>query len=87
MLNEALLDFESEADLGNWLYQRGLRLMRERIVLSQLNRRFGAVSLDLEKKIRTLPFERVEELTDRLFDFEGEEAMMTWLNESSGQSD
>ncbi len=83
MLNEAILDFESEADLGRWLYQRGLRLGVERRVLSQINRRFGTVSLDLEKRICTLPIERVEELAERLLDFEEAEAMMNWLNEIS----
>jgi hypothetical protein len=51
--------------------------------LSQINRRFGTVSLDLEKRIRTLPIERVEELAERLLDFEEAEAMMNWLNEIS----
>jgi hypothetical protein len=54
--------------------------------LSQINHRFGTVSLDVEKQVRRLSIERVEELAQRLFDFEEEEAMINWLNEISGQS-
>jgi DNA repair ATPase RecN len=81
---EALFEIESEADLENWLEQRGLRQEVESSVLSQINRRFGTVSLDLEKQVRSLPIAQVEELAERLIDFEGEEAMMNWLNEVNG---
>jgi hypothetical protein len=83
LLMEALFEIKSEENLENWLEQRGLRQEVESSVLSQLNRRFGTVSLDLEKQVRSLPIERVEELAASLFDFEGEEAMMNWLNEVS----
>ena len=86
LLGEALFKLASETDLRSWLEQRGLRQGVERIVLSQINRRFGTVSLDVEKQVRRLPIERVEELAQRLFDFEEEEAMTNWLNEISGQS-
>ena len=86
LLGEALFKLASETDLRSWLEQRGLRQGVERIVLSQINRRFGTVSLDVEKQVRRLPIERVEELAQRLFDFEEEEAMINWLNEISGQS-
>jgi hypothetical protein len=85
LLGEALFKLASETDLRSWLEQRGLRQGVERIVLSQINRRFGTVSLDVEKQVRRLPIERVEELAQRLFDFEEEEAMINWLNEISGQ--
>src|SRR4028119_782052 len=85
LLGEALFKLASETDLRSWLDQRGLRQGVERIVLSQINHRFGAVSLDVEKQVRRLPIERVEELAQRLFDFEEEEAMINWLNEISGQ--
>ena len=84
LLGDVLFNLESEADLENWLDQRRLRQEVESSVLSQLNHRFGTVSLDLEKQVRSLPIERVEELAERLFDFEGEEAMLNWLNEVSG---
>jgi len=86
LLGEALFKLASETDLRSWLEQRGLRQGVERIVLSQINRRFGTVSLDVEKQVRRLPIERVEELAQRLFDFEEEEAMINWLNEISDQS-
>jgi hypothetical protein len=85
LLGEALFKLASETDLRSWLDQRRLRQGVERIVLSQINRRFGTVSLDVEKQVRRLPIERVEELAQRLFDFEEEEAMINWLNEISGQ--
>ncbi len=85
LLGEALFKLASETDLRSWLEQRGLRQGVERIVLSQINHRFGTVSLDVEKQVRRLPIERVEELAQRLFDFEEEEAMINWLNEISGQ--
>ncbi len=86
LLGEALLKLASETDLRSWLDQRRLRQGVERIVLSQINHRFGTVSLDVEKQVRCLPIERVEELAQRLFDFEEEEAMINWLNKISGQS-
>ncbi len=49
LLGEALFKLASETDLRRWLDQRGLRQGAERIVLSQINRRFGSVSLDVEK--------------------------------------
>ncbi|HEY9610445.1 DUF4351 domain-containing protein [Allocoleopsis sp.] len=84
LLGEALFKLASETALRSWLYERGLRRGVEKIVLSQINRRFGTVSLDLEKQIRRLPIERVEALAERLFDFEEEGAMINWLNEISG---
>jgi hypothetical protein len=86
LLGEALFKLASETDLRSWLDQRRLRQGVERIVLSQINHRFGTVSLDVEKQVRRLSIERVEELAQRLFDFEEEEAMTNWLNEISGQS-
>jgi hypothetical protein len=86
LLGEALFKLASETDLRSWLEQRRLRQGVERIVLSQINHRFGTVSLDVEKQVRRLPIEGVEELAQRLFDFEEEEAMINWLNEISGQS-
>lgn len=86
LLGEALFKLASETDLRSWLEQRRLRQGVERIVLSQINHRFGTVSLDVEKQVRRLPIERVEELAQRLFDFEEEEAMINWLNEISGES-
>lgn len=71
LLGEVLLDFSSETDLRNWLEQREQRQEIERSVLHQLNRRFGTVSLDLEKQVRSLPIAQVEELAERLIDFEG----------------
>jgi hypothetical protein len=85
LLGEALFKLASETDLRSWLDQRRLRQGVERIVLSQINHRFGTVSLDVEKQVRRLPIERVEELAQRLFDFEEEEAMINWLNEISDQ--
>ena len=85
LLGEALFKLASETDLRSWLEQRRLRQGVERIVLSQINHRFGTVSLDVEKQVRRLPIERVEELAQRLFDFEEEEAMINWLNEISDQ--
>lgn len=82
LLLEMLLDFETEADLEEWLEQRRLRQEIETSILSQLNQRFGKVSLDVEKQIRSLPIARVEELAERMLDFEGEEAMLSWLNEA-----
>jgi hypothetical protein len=65
LLMEALLDFESQGDLEKWLEQRRQRREVESRVLSQLNRQLGNVSLDLEKQVRSLPIEQVEELPER----------------------
>ena len=67
-------------------FQQGFQqaLAREAaLVLYQINERFRGIPQSLEKEIR-LPIERVEELAQRLFDFE-EEAMINWLNEISDQ--
>lgn len=68
LLMEALLDFESQGDLEKWLGQRRQRREVESRVLSQLNRQLGNVSLDLEKQVRSLPIEQVEELPERIVD-------------------
>lgn len=74
LLGESLFDFATEADIRTWLEQREQRQEREIEILKRLTQRFERVSLDVEKQIRSLPLERLQEFSES--DFPTEEAMI-----------
>ena len=52
----------------SWM-RTGMRNEAEKLVLRQLNRRFGPIEAELEQRIQALSIDRVEDLSDALLDF------------------
>jgi predicted transposase YdaD len=50
------------------------------LILRQLNRRVGNISIDLESQIKTLPLAQLEELGEALLDFSQMDDLVAWLN-------
>jgi predicted transposase YdaD len=50
------------------------------LILRQLNRRVGKISIDLESQIKTLPLAQLEELGEALLDFSQMDDLVAWLN-------
>jgi predicted transposase/invertase (TIGR01784 family) len=51
------------------------------LILRQLKRRVGNVSIDLETQIKALPLDRLEELGEALLDFSQITDLVAWLNQ------
>jgi predicted transposase/invertase (TIGR01784 family) len=49
------------------------------LILRQLNRRVGNISIDLEAQIKTLPLAQLEELGEALLDFNQMDDLVAWL--------
>jgi hypothetical protein len=62
--------------------QRGEKIGESRLIIKQLQRRFGVLSEEVIEKIRTLPTEQIEILGGDLFDFSDAEDLISWLNQS-----
>jgi predicted transposase/invertase (TIGR01784 family) len=58
---------------------RGRQEEAQSLILRQLNRRVGNISIDLEAQIKTLPLAQLEELGEALLDFSQMTDLMTWL--------
>jgi predicted transposase YdaD len=50
------------------------------LILRQLNRRVGNISIDLEARIKTLPLAQLEELGEALLDFSQMADLVDWLD-------
>jgi predicted transposase/invertase (TIGR01784 family) len=50
------------------------------LILRQLNRRVGNLSLELETRVKTLPLVRLEELGEALLDFSQVNNLVAWLD-------
>ncbi len=51
------------------------------LLLRQLNRRFGTISIELQTQIQALSFAQLQNLGEALFDFSNEADLATWLNQ------
>ncbi|NCR42759.1 MAG: DUF4351 domain-containing protein, partial [Microcystis aeruginosa W13-11] len=67
--------------------QEGVKQEALKLVLRQLQRRFGEISQNLEETIRSLPVERLEDLGLALLDFETLTDLDNWLNQMEGIRD
>jgi predicted transposase YdaD len=56
------------------------------LILRQLKRRVGNVSLDLEARVKTLPLAQLEELGEALLDFSQMDDLVTWLDLNRAQA-
>ena len=50
------------------------------LILRQLNRRVGKISIDLEARVKTLPLAQLEELGEALLDFSQIKDLVAWLD-------
>jgi Domain of unknown function (DUF4351)/Putative transposase, YhgA-like len=66
----------------SWM-RTGMRNEAEKLVLRQLNRRFGPIEAELEQRIQALSIERVEDLSDALLDFSDRSQLVRWLEQQS----
>lgn len=63
--------------------QEGRQEGEERLVLRQLTRRFGAVSLGMKAQIRALSLSQLESLGEALLDFSQPSDLQNWLRSRS----
>jgi predicted transposase YdaD len=59
--------------------QQGELKGQQELVIRQLKRRVGNVSIDLEAQIKTLPLAQLEELGEELLDFSQMADLVAWL--------
>jgi predicted transposase YdaD len=59
---------------------RGRQEEAQSLILRQLNRRVGNISIDLEAQIKTLALAQLEELGEALLDFSQINDLVAWLN-------
>ncbi|WP_287724496.1 DUF4351 domain-containing protein, partial [Microcystis sp. M018S1] len=52
------------------------------LVLRLLNRRLGQVTTSVEKQVRQLSVEQLEDLGEALLDFENEADLLHWLSQN-----
>ena len=55
------------------------------LILRQLKRRLGNVSIDLEAQIKTLPLAQLEDLGEALLDFSRMSDLVAWLDVDRSQ--
>ena len=60
--------------------QQGIEREAVSFVMRLLNRRFGLIAPDIEKQIRSLSVERIEDLGEALLDFQSEADLTTWID-------
>ncbi len=65
----------------SWM-RTGMRNEAEKLVLRQLNRRFGPIEAELEQRIQALSIDRVEDLSDALLDFSDRSQLVVWLEQA-----
>lgn len=64
----------------SWM-RTGMRNEAEKLVIRQLNRRFGPIEAELEQRIQALSIDRVEDLSDALLDFSDRSQLLVWLEQ------
>jgi len=64
------------------ILQEGEKEGEVKLVLRQLNRRFGTLDQTLEQQIRGLSLEQLERLAEQLLEFSTVEELETWLGQS-----
>jgi predicted transposase/invertase (TIGR01784 family) len=70
---------EAKAD-GETIGEARGEAKEQALILRQLKRRVGSVSIDLEARIKTLPLAQLEELGEALLDFSQMADLVDWLN-------
>jgi predicted transposase YdaD len=62
--------------------EQGMQRGEATLVLRLLNRRLGQVTTSVEKQIRQLSVEQLEDLGEALLDFENEADLLHWLSQN-----
>jgi predicted transposase YdaD len=62
--------------------EQGMQREGANLVLRLLNRRLGQVTSSVEKQIRQLSVEQLEDLGEALLDFENEADLLHWLSQN-----
>jgi predicted transposase YdaD len=62
--------------------QEGKTEEGQALILRQLKRRVGNISVDIETRIKTLPLPQLEELGEALLDFSSITDLEQWLNQN-----
>ena len=65
----------------SWM-ETGMQREAEKIVLRQLNHRLGAIEPSLEQRVRELPLDQIEALSEALLDFTEISDLVNWLNQA-----
>jgi Domain of unknown function (DUF4351) len=71
-----LAEIQAAEDRGRQIGKRH----EENLIIRLLNRRVGAISLQLQEKIKTLPLEKLDNLGEAILDFVEIEDLTTWLD-------
>ncbi len=66
--------------------EQGMQREGANLVLRQLNRRLGQVTTSVEKQVRQLSVEQLEDLGEALLDFENEADLLHWLSQNHNLS-
>jgi predicted transposase YdaD len=69
-----------EAVIYQEIVQESELKQAQSLILRQLNRRVGNLSLELETRVKTLPLVRLEELGEALLDFSQVNDLVAWLD-------
>lgn len=85
-LSEALLDFTSINDLIYW-FDRHEKHGLISIILRQLQRKVGELEPEVERQVRGLEVAQLEELSEALLDFEDVEDLTDWLRNWDGEEE
>jgi predicted transposase YdaD len=75
---------EESVVVQDWLKRgerKGLRQGKVDLVLCQLKKRFGRISVSIRKQIETLSSKQVEDLGVALLDFKNKDEFTTWLSQ------
>ncbi len=75
-------DIMKESVVYQDILSKGEQKEAIKLILRQLGRRFGELAPNLVSQVRGLSVEQLEELGEALLDFQTEEDLKTWLNES-----
>jgi predicted transposase YdaD len=62
--------------------EQGMQRGEATLVLRLLNRRLGQVTTSVEKQVRQLSVEQLEDLGEALLDFENEADLLHWLSQN-----
>ncbi len=79
-LNEGPIKIGCEEGRENGC-EEGQQTGHANTLLRQLHRRFRAVSDEVEKQVRALPQERLDLLSDAIFDFTSLSEAETWISD------
>ncbi len=76
-------DIMQESVIYQDILQKGNKQGEERIIIRQLNRRFGEINSSLIDRIKLLPMEKLDNLAEALLDFSALSDLVAWLEQNT----